>query len=134
MKEKLSSSRIHCCYVIPSTEFKLSCCCVIISSGLKQKNPFYVTKTKECREKKKKKKKRESLSFPSSWEPQTPNSTLRVPDPLLGSQEPRLLINLPRNSLSQYVANTVLITHSKSKQWPSFRNYKLWFMVMLCSE
>ena len=66
MKEKLSSSRIHCCYVIPSTEFKLSCCCVIISSGLKQKNPFYVTKTKECREKKKKKKKRESLSFPSS--------------------------------------------------------------------
>ena len=44
-------------------------------------------KTKECRRKKKKK----SLSFPPPWEPQTPLS--------LGT--PRLLINLPRNWLSQ---------------------------------
>ena len=49
-------------------------CCVIISSGLKEKK-FYVTKTKECRRKKR------CLSFPPPWEFQTPISTSRASDP-----------------------------------------------------
>ena len=53
-------------------------CCVIISSGFKEKT-FYVTKTKECRGGKKKK----ILSFLPPWESQTPISTSRAPDPFL---------------------------------------------------
>ena len=57
----MSLSKIHCCYIIISTELKekhtldqdeLSCC-IIISSGLKKKKIImsYVTKIKECRKK-----------------------------------------------------------------------------------
>ena len=50
-------SRIYWCYIIIGTGFKEkhileqgeSFCCVIISSGLKEKKKFYVTKMKECR-------------------------------------------------------------------------------------
>ena len=83
--------------IIPSTEFKLSCC-VIISSWLKEKKQLYVTKTKKCREKK------NTNIYPflllensrplSPQEPQTPFSS---------SGTPRFLINLPRNWLSQVV-------------------------------
>ena len=55
---------------------------------------FYVTKTKECREKK------IHLSFPLPWEFQTPISSLRVLDPSLLLRDPGLLVNLPRNWLS----------------------------------
>ena len=41
--EKLSLSRIHCCYIIPSIEFKLSCLLCNLQLNV------YVTKTKECR-------------------------------------------------------------------------------------
>jgi len=47
-KDKLSSSRIHYCYIIFSTEFKLSCWLCNLSSGLKEKN----LQTKECKGKK----------------------------------------------------------------------------------
>ena len=80
-KEKLSSSRIHYCYIILTTEFKLSC---LLCNHLKEKKKkFYVTKTKECREKKR------HLSFspledsrPLSppREPQTPFSSSGTPD------------------------------------------------------
>ena len=79
-KDKLSSSRIHYCYIIFSTEFKLSCWLCNLSSGLKEKN----LQTKECKGKKR------CLSFLPPWEFQTPLS--------LGT--PGLLINLPRNRLS----------------------------------
>ena len=62
-------------------------CCVIISSGLKEKKMFYVTKTKECRE-----KKMFVLSPPQEF--QTPISYLRVPDPFFLLGDPELLINL----------------------------------------
>ena len=55
---------------------------------------FYVTKTKECREEKKK------FVFSPPWEP--PDSSL-----LLG--DPGLLINLPRNWLSQNLKSQALI-------------------------
>ena len=53
-------SRIHCCYIIIGKEFKEKhtleedelFCCIIISSGLKEKKKVYVTMTKECRKKK----------------------------------------------------------------------------------
>ena len=41
------------------------------------------------------------LSFPLSWEFQTGISISRTPDPFLFPGDPRLLINLPRNRLSQ---------------------------------
>ena len=53
MKEKLSLSRIHCCYIILSTEFKLSCLLCNHQFRAYRKKQFYVTETKECREKKK---------------------------------------------------------------------------------
>ena len=51
----------------------------------------YIILTKECRKK--------SLSFPLSWEFQTPISFLRAPDPFLLLGDPGLLIDLPRNWL-----------------------------------
>ena len=51
------------------------------------------TKTKQCR--------KEHLSFPP-WEPQTPFSFSRAPDPFLLLRNPGLLINLPRNWLSHH--------------------------------
>ena len=59
LRRDTSSSKIHCCYIIISTEPKKRYtveqdeffCCVIISSGFKEKTS-YVTKTKECRKKK----------------------------------------------------------------------------------
>ena len=53
-KEKLSSSRIHCCHIILSTEFKLSFFVMQSSApGLKKKKKktFYVTKSKELKKK-----------------------------------------------------------------------------------
>ena len=44
---------------------------------------------------------KKSLFFSPSWELQTPISTLRAPDPFLLLGDPGLLINLPRNLLSQ---------------------------------
>ena len=89
MKEKLSSSRIHCPYTILSTEFKGKhnleqdelFCCAIISSGLKDKKVFYVTETKECRKKKVCPFLLLENSIPLSppQEPQTPLSSLRTP-------------------------------------------------------
>ena len=77
-KRNMSFSKRHCCYIILSAEFKENhtleqdslLCCVIISSGLKErlfkeincchsnlelkgKKNSYVTKMKECREKEK---------------------------------------------------------------------------------
>ena len=84
-KEKLSSSRIHCCYIIPSTEFTLSCLLCIISFRLKEeeeeekKKTIYESKSEECTGKK-------IICFflqlensrPISglWEPQTPFCSL----------------------------------------------------------
>ena len=66
-------------HIIPSKEFKLSCLlCNHQFQKEKRKRPFYVTKTKECRENKIKK-----LSFPPPWEFQTPISFSRTPDPSL---------------------------------------------------
>ena len=77
-KEKLPSSRIHCCYIILSTEFKLNC---LLGSHQfwAYRKKFYVTKNKECRERKKKKK-----MFVLS-------SSLRTPDPYLRFEGPRPL-------------------------------------------
>ena len=80
-------SRIYCCYIIAGTEFKGKhileqdelFCCVIISSGLKEK----------------------SLSFSSPWELQTPISSSRAPDLFLFFWDSGLLIHLPKNWLSQ---------------------------------
>ena len=57
-RRNMSLSKIHCCYIIISTELKKKhtleqnelFSCIIISSGLKEKMS-YVTKTKECRKK-----------------------------------------------------------------------------------
>ena len=80
-KEKLSSSRMHCFYIILSTEFKLSC---LLCSWLKEKKKmFYVTKTKECREKKDVCPFRlleNSRPLPPLQEPQTPFSSLGTLD------------------------------------------------------
>ena len=66
-RRNMSSSRVHCRYIILSAEFKgkrnleqadLSCW-AIISSGLKEKK---------------------SLSFSAPWEPQTPLSSAGTPD------------------------------------------------------
>ena len=69
----MSLSKIHCCYIIISTEFKEKhsleqhelFCFIIISSGLKE-NKGLCTKTKECRKK--------SLSLSPPREPWTPSS------------------------------------------------------------
>ena len=65
-KENLSSSRIYCCYIILSTELKLSC--LIISSVLKEKKncPFLLLENSRC------------LSPPRA--PQTPFSSLGTLD------------------------------------------------------
>ena len=83
-----SSSKLYCCYIIISTELKGKhtleqdelFCCLIISSGLKEKVSF-VTKTKECRKR--------SLSFtsPERWTPFPPGEpctpfSLRAPGSL----------------------------------------------------
>ena len=45
-RRNISSSRIHCCYVILSTEFKLSCFVVQSSAlGLKKKNVLWIKQT-----------------------------------------------------------------------------------------
>ena len=83
----MSSSRIHCCYIMFSTAFKEEhtleqdelFCCVIIRCGLKGKK--IVTKWKECRRKKK------ACLF----------LLLKSPRPFLLLRDPRLLINLPEN-------------------------------------
>ena len=70
----MSSSRIHCCYIIIGTEFKEKhileqdelFCCINISSGLREKK---------------------FVLF----------SSLRIPDPFLLLGDPELLINLPKN-------------------------------------
>ena len=49
-RRNMSSSRVHCRYIILRVSAELFCC-VIISSRLKEKK-FYVRKTKECRKKK----------------------------------------------------------------------------------
>ena len=94
-RRNMSSSKIHCCYIIISTELKKKhtleqdkfFCCVIISSGLKEKTS-YVTKTKEYR-----KKKKLSLSpLQELWI----LFSLRALDPFL-LVGPGLLINLPKN-------------------------------------
>ena len=46
-------------------------------------------------------KKKRYLSFPPPWEFQTPVFSSRAPDPSFLLRDPRLLINLPRNWLSQ---------------------------------
>ena len=97
-REKLSSSRIHCCCIILTIEFKLSCLCESSVLGLKGKKMFYVTNTKECSEGKKKKG---HLSFPAPWEFQTSVSFLRAPGPSLLLGDPGRRINLRRNWLSQ---------------------------------
>ena len=56
---------------------------------------LYWTQLKECRQKK-------SLSFPPPWEFQTRICTSRASDPFLLLGDPGLLINLPRNWLSQF--------------------------------
>ena len=89
----MSLSKIHCCYIIISTELKKKhtleqnelFSCINISSGLKEKMS-YVTKTKECRKK---------LSF-SPQELRIPFSSLRALDHIL-LEGPGLLINLPKN-------------------------------------
>ena len=78
-KEKLSSSRIHCCYIILKTEFKLSC--LLCNHQSLKKQTFYVTK--ECRGKKK--------MFVIS-------SSLRIPDHHLCFKRPRPL-SPPRGTL-----------------------------------
>ena len=71
-------SRMHCCYIIPSTEFKLSCLlCNHQFRGLKKKT-FYATKTKECRGK-------------NFFLKLVLSSSLRVPDPYLLLENPRHL-------------------------------------------
>ena len=101
----MSSSKIHCCYIIISTELKKKhtleqdelFCCIIINSGLKvtlkdcfhnnsefKKKKSYVTKMKECRKKK-------CVLF----------SSLRVPGPFLLLRCLGLLSNYLRiNSLT----------------------------------
>ena len=67
-----SSSRIHCCYIIIGTEFKLTCFVVQSSAlGLKEKKMFVLY------------------------------SSLRTPDLFLFLEDPGLLINPPNNQLSQ---------------------------------
>ena len=86
MKEKLSLSRIHCCYIILSTEFKLSCLLCNHQFRAYRKKQFYVTETKECREKKK--------MFVLS-------SSLRISDPYLHFESPRPL-SPPRGPRTSY--------------------------------
>ena len=70
----MSLRKIHCCYIIISTEFKEKhtleqhelFCCVIVCSGIKE-NKVLCTKTKECRKKK-------SFSLSPPREPWTPSS------------------------------------------------------------
>ena len=63
----MSSGRIHCCYIITGTEFKLSSFGLLLSAlGLEEKM-FYVIKMKECR--------KNCLSFSPCLEPQTPSSS-----------------------------------------------------------
>ena len=96
-RRNMSSSRIHGCYLILNTEFKLFCC-VIVSSGLKEKQCFMWLRWRNIENR---------LSF-SPWELQTTISSSGAPDIfLLG--DPRLLVNLPRNSLSQYLPEIVKI-------------------------
>ena len=67
-----SSSRIHCCYIIIGTEFKLTCFVVQSSAlGLKKKKMFVLF------------------------------YSLRTPDLFLFLEDPGLLINLPKNQFSQ---------------------------------
>ena len=108
-----------------------------------------MTKAKECREKR-------HLSFLPPWEFQTPISSSRVPGPFL-LRDPRLLINLSKNWLSQiYLANTRLwscktevppllgkLNHNKDNQtnntrkvdWMSYQNCQsmisLFFLINL---
>ena len=88
-KRNMSFSKRHCCYIILSAEFKekhtleqdILICCVIISSGLKERLFYeincchsnlelkgekgsYVTKMKECKEKKKQTNKKTKGSPP----------------------------------------------------------------------
>ena len=86
-RRNMSLRKIHCCYIIISTEFKEKhtleqhelFCCVIVCSGIKE-NKVLCTKTKECRKKKK--------FFPFSSQ--------RALDPFL-LVGPGLLINQPKN-------------------------------------
>ena len=68
-------------------------CCVIIISGLKEKNHYMWLRLRNVEGKK-------SLSFPPPWEFQTPISSSKAPDPSFLLRDPGLLINLPRNWLS----------------------------------
>ena len=62
-------------------------CCVIISSGIKEKNVLRLRNVEK-----------KSLFFPPPWEFQTPISSFRAPDPSL-LRGPGLLIRLLRNWL-----------------------------------
>ena len=51
------------------------------------------------------------LSFFSTWELQTPVSSLKAPDPFLLLRDPGLLINLPRNWFSQFFVTKCAVAH-----------------------
>ena len=100
-RRNMSSSRIHGCYIILGTEFKGKhileqdelFCCVIISSGLQGK-------------------KKPVVLF----------SSLRTLEPFLLPGDPRLLINLPKNWLSQ---DHVTYKHKETKT-QYIKNGKVW--------
>ena len=81
-KRKLSSSRIHCCYVILSTEFELSCW---LGNHQFRKKCVMWLRLRNVKEKK-------SLYFTPPWEFQSPISTSRVPDPFLLQGAPDFLL------------------------------------------
>ena len=90
-RRNMSSSRTHCCYIIIGAEFKGKhtleqdelLCCIIISSVLQGRKKTLVL-----------------------------FSSLRTLDPFLLLGDPRLLINLPKNWLSQ---DHVTHTHKQTK-------------------
>ena len=91
-KRKLSSSRIHCCYVILSTEFELSCW---LGNHQFRKKCVIWLRLRNVKEKKK-------FVLYSSLRIPVPYPHFQSARPLSPPRGPGLLINLPRNWLSQW--------------------------------
>ena len=70
-----------------------------------------------------------SLSFLHSWEPQTPISSSKAPDPFLRLRDPRLLINMYRNWLSQLSAIMVV-----SSEYLSLLMFLLAILIPACES
>ena len=87
-RRNMSSSRIHCCYIVVGTVFR--------QKHILEQDEFFSVQSSALGLKKKKK----ILCFSPPWELQTTISSLRTPDPFLLLGDPGFLINLPKNWLS----------------------------------